>query len=100
MEILSFCSQRRYQDVISICADLNYDVLDTVNVDERGVPFGQLLRELGLSCTKPNGPTWSNTRGSQSRIDYTCSSRFPLSLLRMIEFILGQMKSLGPTIVQ
>ena len=44
-EILDFCSQRRYQDVISICADLNYDILDIVNVDERGVPFGQLLRE-------------------------------------------------------
>ncbi|CAE7450117.1 unnamed protein product, partial [Symbiodinium sp. CCMP2456] len=37
----------RYHDEICICSDLNYDILDIVNVDERGVPFGQLLRTLG-----------------------------------------------------
>ena len=79
-EILDFCSQRRYQDVISICADLNYDILDIVNVDERGVPFGQLLRELGLSHTKPSGATWKNTRGAESRIDYVLLSLPSLSI--------------------
>ncbi|CAE7036952.1 unnamed protein product, partial [Symbiodinium sp. CCMP2456] len=44
----------RYHDEICICSDLNYDILDIVNVDERGVPFGQLLRTLG----------------AQSRIDF------------------------------
>ena len=69
-EILTFCSLRRFHDTIGICADLNYDVLDIVNVDERGVPLGKLLRELGLSFSKPSHSTWHNTRGSESRIDY------------------------------
>ena len=69
-EILAFCSLRRFHDTIGICTDLNYDVLDIVNVDERGVPFGKLLRELGLSFSRPSHSTWHNTRGSESRIDY------------------------------
>ena len=69
-EILAFCSLRRFHDTIGICTDLNYDVLDIVNVDERGVPFGKLLRELSLSFSRPSHSTWHNTRGSESRIDY------------------------------
>ena len=69
-EILAFCEPRRYYDLVAVCADLNYDVLDIVNVDERGVPFGKLLRELGLSFSRPSHCTWRNTRGSESRIDY------------------------------
>ena len=53
-EILAFCEPRRYFDIVAVCADLNYDVLDIVNVDERGVPLGKLLRELGLSFSRPS----------------------------------------------
>ena len=69
-EILAFCEPRRHFDIVAACADLNYDVLDIVNVDERGVPLGKLLRELGLSFSRPSHSTWRNTRGSESRIDY------------------------------
>ena len=67
-EILDFTRNRRYHDLVCLCADLNYDILDIVSV--RGVPFGQLLRDLGLSHSTPSHPTWSNTRGSQSRLDF------------------------------
>ncbi|CAE7360009.1 pol [Symbiodinium sp. CCMP2592] len=69
-EILDFCSARRYHDLVCLCADLNYDILDIVRVDERGIPFGRLLRELGLSHSRPVSATWRNTRGASSRIDY------------------------------
>ncbi|CAE7930361.1 pol, partial [Symbiodinium necroappetens] len=61
---------RRYHDEIAFCCDLNYDILDIVNVDERGVPLGQLLRSLGLEFTRLHEPTWSNTSGACSRIDF------------------------------
>ena len=69
-ELISFCSNRRYHDEIAFCCDLNYDILDIVNVDERGVPLGQLLRSLGLEFTRLHEPTWSNTSGACSRIDF------------------------------
>ena len=69
-ELISFCSDKRYHDEIAFCCDLNYDILDIVNVDERGIPFGQLLRTLGLEFTRLQQPTWSNTSGACSRIDF------------------------------
>ncbi|CAE7511533.1 unnamed protein product [Symbiodinium sp. CCMP2592] len=69
-ELLQFCENRRYHDTICLCCDLNYDILDIVNVDERGVPLGQLLRTLNLEHTRPLEPTWRNTTGSASRIDF------------------------------
>ena len=69
-ELSSFCCPRRYHDEIFLCADLNYDILDITNVDERGIPFGQLLRVLGLEHSRPLEPTWNNTSGSSSRIDF------------------------------
>ena len=69
-ELISFCSSKRYHDEIAFCCDLNYDILDIVNVDERGVPLGQLLRTLGLEFTRFQQPTWSNTSGACSRIDF------------------------------
>ena len=69
-ELLLFCRSKRYHDEIAFCCDLNYDILDIVNVDERGVPLGQLLRSLGLELTRPQHPTWSNTSGASSRIDF------------------------------
>ena len=69
-ELISFCSDKRYHDEIAFCCDLNYDILDIVNVDERGIPFGQLLRTLGLEFTRLQQPTWSNTSGARSRIDF------------------------------
>ena len=69
-ELSTFCMTRRYHDEVFLCTDLNYDILDIVNVDERGVPFGQLLRTLGLEHSRPEHPTWCNTTGSSSRIDF------------------------------
>ncbi|CAE7357404.1 pol [Symbiodinium sp. CCMP2592] len=69
-EILDFCATHRYHDLVCLCSDLNYDILDIAKVDERGIPFGRLLRELGLSHSKPLSATWRNTRGASSRIDF------------------------------
>ena len=69
-ELLGFCRHKRYHDELAFCCDLNYDVLDIVNVDERGVPLGQLLRTLGLEVTRPQESTWANTSGASSRIDF------------------------------
>ena len=69
-ELISLCSTRRHHDEVFLCCDLNYDILDIVNVDDRGVPFGELLRTLGLQHSRPSAPTWSNTTGSSSRIDF------------------------------
>ncbi|CAE6943527.1 unnamed protein product [Symbiodinium sp. CCMP2592] len=69
-ELLQFCDRRRYHDTICLCCDLNYDVLDIVNVDERGIPLGQLLGSLNLQHTRPSMSTWKNTTGSSSRIDF------------------------------
>ena len=69
-EILHFTQARRYHDLVCLCADLNYDILDIVSVDDRGVPFGQLLRGLGLSRSTPTQATWCNSRGSSSRLDF------------------------------
>ena len=69
-ELISFCNTRRHHDEVFICCDLNYDVLDIVNVDDRGIPLGQLLGTLGLQHSRPSSCTWSNTTGSESRIDF------------------------------
>ena len=62
----------RYHDNIFVMSDLNYELIDLTAemVDERSTLLHMLVRDLGLSHTRPNTFTWSNTRGSSSRIDY------------------------------
>eukprot|EP00439_Symbiodinium_sp_Y106_P075526 s1538_g15.t1 len=52
--------------------DLNYELVHATAemADERSALLQLLLRDLGLSHTKPTEATWSNSRGSSSKIDY------------------------------
>ncbi|CAE7532301.1 unnamed protein product, partial [Symbiodinium sp. KB8] len=59
-ELILFCGSKRYHDEIAFCCDLNYDVLDIVNVDERGVPLGQLLRIDFILFSLPSMTFWDD----------------------------------------
>ncbi|CAE7561329.1 pol [Symbiodinium necroappetens] len=56
----NFVRGKRYHDEIAFCCDLNYDVLDIVNVDERGVPLGQLLRIDFILFALPSMTFWDD----------------------------------------
>ena len=62
----------RYHDCIYLMTDLNYELVHATAemADERSALLQLLLRDLGLSHTKPTEATWSNSRGSSSKIDY------------------------------
>ena len=61
---------RRYHDVVVLTMDTNYELASTDGSDETEVYAKLLLRNFGLTHTSPSTYTWSNTRGSQSKIDY------------------------------
>ena len=67
---------RRIHDSVVILTDTNYELglphelLDPNSSDERGLIVGNILRDHGLVSTKPQTHTWSNTRGSHSKIDF------------------------------
>ena len=61
---------RRYHDVVVLTVDTNYELASTDRADEREVCAKLLLRNFGLTHTNPATYTWSNTRGSYSKIDY------------------------------
>ncbi|CAE7493888.1 unnamed protein product [Symbiodinium sp. CCMP2592] len=74
-QIHSMCrllGNSRYHDNIFVMADLNYELFRTTaeSSDERSALLNLLERDLGLTHTLPTTHTWSNTRGSASRIDY------------------------------
>ena len=62
----------RYHDNIFLMCDLNYELVHVTSTssDERSALLNLLERDLGLTHTVPQVYTWSNTRGSQSKIDY------------------------------
>ena len=67
----------RYFDSILIGADLNLELMhaplstsSSEDPDGRVVLLNFLVDELGLSHTFPDRATWTNSRGSESRIDY------------------------------
>ena len=68
-ELLQGC---RYMDRINILADLNLDLmsLHPNENDERRILLEGLMAEFALDRTHPHKPTWKNSRGSNSRIDY------------------------------
>ena len=67
---------RRVSDSVVILADTNYELgpaevlLDPNSVDERGVVAGSILQQHGLVHTRPPVHTWTNSRGSFSKIDF------------------------------
>ena len=62
----------RYMDRVLILSDLNLDLmsLQSQENDERRVLLEGFMSEFGLDRTFPHKPTWCNSRGASSRIDY------------------------------
>ena len=59
-------------DSLLLACDLNYEFVHVSpqTQDYRGLLLQLFLRDFQLSSTLPQECTWSNTRGSSSRIDY------------------------------
>ena len=60
----------RYHDAVCIGADLSLDVFQDTAQDERRVHLEDVLLHHALSISRPQEPTWSNSRGSSSAIGY------------------------------
>ena len=75
-ELRDLLHNMRYMDQITILADLNLDLmsLHSNENDERRILLEGLLTEFALDRTYPHKPTWLNSRGSHSRIDYVLFS--------------------------
>ena len=67
---------RRHMDSVVVSIDSNYELgpiehlLDPNSVDERGAVAGSILQQHGFVHTRPSDFTWTNSRGSVSKIDY------------------------------
>ena len=62
----------RLQDSLLLACDLNYELMHVQPdaQDARGSMLQHFLRSFGTTHTTPHAHTWSNSRGSHSRIDY------------------------------
>ena len=69
----------RYTCEVYIGADLNVDSdsSDSPSEFERHLLLQQWMLDWQLSISRPDKPTWYNTRGSSSRLDYVLA-RVPL----------------------
>ena len=80
-ELDEFLHARRLHDALIICIDANYELgapeltTDASACDERSAVSNMLIRSHGLEFWPPPEPTWSNTRGSSSKIDYVLASQ-------------------------
>ena len=85
-ELEQILRQRRLHDTIVILHDINYelgaiDEMENPNsCDERGFIARNILQQFGLVHTKPDIYTWSNSRGSCSKIDYILVSTPTINL--------------------
>ena len=68
-ELDEHLSALRYHDVVCIGADLNMEVF-AASQDERHVHLQDLLLNHALSIPHQQEPTWINSRGSASALDY------------------------------
>ena len=74
-------------DTVIILHDTNYelgaveDMTDPNQADERGFLAQDIIHRYGFVSTKPSTYTWSNTRGSQSKIDFILVSTPTIDLL-------------------
>ena len=77
-ELDDFPVARRLQDSLIICMDCNYELgapertLSANACDERSLLSDLLIKSHGLEFWAPDSYTWSNTRGSISKIDSSC----------------------------
>ena len=75
-EIRNFTCTIRVHDTLILGCDANYelsaDLPNTHVADDRKAMWNLLRQDLGLQCTCPEIPTWTNTTGAASRIDFIC----------------------------
>ena len=80
-ELDDFLSVRRLQDSLIICMDANYElgaadrIMNANSCDERALLASLIIKSHGLEFWPPDDYTWSNSRGSYSKIDYVLSSQ-------------------------
>ena len=76
VELDALLSRRRLHDTVIILHDTNYELgpvesMENPNSsDERGFLSRSIMQQHNLIATKPSDYTWSNTRGSKSKIDF------------------------------
>ena len=75
-ELDALLSKRRLHDTVIILHDTNYELgpvefmAHPSSSDERGFLARSIMQQHNLVSTKPSDYTWSNTRGSTSKIDF------------------------------
>ena len=75
-ELDKLLQRRRLHDNVVLLLDTNYELgavefhLQPNNADERGFIMSGIVQQFGLVHTHPSVFTWSNSRGSQSKIDF------------------------------
>ena len=79
-ELEHILKHRRHFDSALVLVDTNYELgppealLDPNSIDTRGFVAGGILQQHGFLHTSPDTHTWSNNRGSVSKIDYVLVS--------------------------
>ena len=85
-ELEHLLKHRRHFDSVLVLVDTNYELgppetlLDPNSSDARGFIAGAILQQHGFLHATPNVHTWSNNRGSVSKIDYVWVSGPSLSI--------------------
>ena len=79
-ELDNLLAGRRMHDSVILLLDTNYELgpvetlMDPNTSDERGFIAANFLHQYGFVSTSPQTYTWSNSRGSFSKIDFICVS--------------------------
>ena len=79
-ELEQLLQKRRMHDTVVLLLDTNYELgavefhLQPNSADERGFIVSGIIQQFGFVHTRPLTHTWSNSRGSQSKIDYVLVS--------------------------
>ena len=79
-ELDALLQHRRLHDTVIILHDTNYelgaveDMSHPNSSDERGFLARAIMQQHNLVCSKPDVYTWSNSRGSSSKIDFVMVS--------------------------
>ena len=75
-ELEHLLRHRRISDSVVLLIDSNYElgpperIVDPNSIDERGFLASSWIQQYGLTHTQPPVYTWSNQRGSSSKIDF------------------------------
>ena len=85
-ELEVFLKFRRFQDSVLVLHDTNYELgavehcMNPNSSDERGFIAADIQQKFGFVHTRPDSYTWSNSRGSQSKIDFIMVSTPAINL--------------------